>query len=165
MQQEQTVFNDWKVRAGRALVGHYTSARKFEWWSRVLTLGSLSFSVAAAVLSAAILSAEIPGTGLRAWAVVAASGASVLGLLQAQFNLGARAAHHRAAGAGYSKIRRRLELLNDESSPLKTSDFPYIKQLWDEVSHSAPIVPHRAWKFARKEYSKDLEKGRSNTAG
>jgi hypothetical protein len=160
VRDEGLVLSDWQVRASRAIVGHYTSGRQFEFWARALTIASLTLSVAATVLSAAVLTSDSPGTGLRALTVIATSGASLLGLLQAQFNLGTRAAHHRAAGAGYSKIRRKLELLSDESgSPLQSPTFLYIEQLWDEVSHSAPIVPKRAWKFAREQYPPDLENG------
>jgi hypothetical protein len=158
MPDPDAVLNSWKIRAVRALTGHYNSARKFEWWARVLTFASLMVGLSAAILTAAILSAEDPSTELRVWAVIAAAGASLLGLFQNQLDLGPRAAHHLAAGAGYSKIRRMLETIDSsEPNPLESKDFQHIKQLWAETSQSAPIVPEREWQAAHARYPKALE--------
>jgi hypothetical protein len=154
------VLADWKLRTLRALTGHYNSARRFEKWSRILTVLSLSISLLAAVLTAAVLAATHPTTSLRLAAVLAAALASALGLLQSQLNLGQRATQHLSSGAGYSKIRRMLEVL-DEADPniLNSTDFRHIERLYSEVSQSAPIIPKAEWDAAHAKYPKTLESG------
>lgn len=147
------VLNEWEKRASRALTGHYNSARKFELRARIWTVTSLVVGLIAAVLTAMILSADSPSTGLRIGAVIAATGASALGLLQSQLNLSTRAAHHLASGAGYSKIRRMLEMLDrSDAEILDSKEFHHIKQTWAEISQSAPIVPTREWRAAKEAY-------------
>jgi hypothetical protein len=158
------VLKDWMIRAVRALTGHYNSARRFEKWARIITVVSLLVGLLATVLTAAILTAGTPSTELRLAAVVAAALASSLGLLQSQLNLGPRAAQHLAAGAGYSKIRRLLETLDrDDPDVLKSTEFQHVKQLYAEISQSAPIVPGSEWEAAHAKYPKTLEAGQSGT--
>jgi hypothetical protein len=155
----EVVLSNWRIRAARALAGHYNSARKFEARARVLTFLSLTVGLAAAILTAAILSSPDPSTPLRIAAVVAASGATLLGLVQNQLNLGPRAAHHLAAGAGYSRIRRMIEILDpEEPNVLESKDFQHVIQAWTETSQSAPIIPKGEWKAAHDRYPKALEK-------
>lgn len=158
--QGDAVLEDWKLRALRALTGHYNSARRFEKWARILTVSSLSVSVLAAVLTAAILASDHPTTGLRLAAVIAAALAAAMGLLQSQLDLSSRATQHLAAGAGYSKIRRLLETL-PETDPdiLSSTDFRHVERLYSEVSQSAPIIPQAEWEAAHERYPKGLETG------
>ena len=148
------------IRSVRALTGHYDSARDFEKWARVLTVVSLGTGLIAAVLTAAVLSADDPSSELRLAAAIAAAGASGLGLLQSQLNLGTRAEQHLRAGSGYSEIRRLLETLDkDDESILKSPEFQRAKELYTQVSQSAPIIPGRRWEDAHSRYPKSKESG------
>lgn len=160
MREANEVVGDWMIRSVRALTGHYDSARDFEKWARVLTVVSLGMGLIAAVLTAAVLSADDPSSELRLAAAIAAAGASGLGLLQSQLNLGTRAEQHLRAGAGYSEIRRLLETLDKtDQNVLKSPEFQRIKELYTQVSRSAPIVPGRRWEDAHARYPKSKESG------
>jgi hypothetical protein len=112
----------------------------------------------AAVLTAAILSADDPSSNLRLAAVFAAAGASGLGLLQSQLNLGTRAEQHLRAGAGYSEIRRLLETLDkNDTNLLKSPEFHRVRERYTQVSQSAPIIPGDRWKDAHARYPKSKE--------
>jgi hypothetical protein len=152
------VVADWTIRAVRALTGHYDSARAFEKWARILTVVSLVTGLIAAVLTAAILSANDPSSELRLAAVIAAAGASGLGLLQSQLNLGTRAEQHLRAGAGYSEIGRLLETLDKtDANVLKSPEFHRVRELYAQVSRSAPIIPGHRWESAHAGYPKSKE--------
>lgn len=160
MPDTDIVVTDWLIRSVRALTGHYDSARDFEKWARILTVISLLMGLLAAVLTATILSADDPSSELRFAAVIAAAGASGLGLLQSQLNLGTRAEQHLRAGAGYSEIRRLLETLDKgDANLLKSPEFHRVRELYTQVSRSAPIIPGRRWKAAHARYPKSKESG------
>jgi len=141
----------WRTRSLRALHGHYNSARRFETWARVLNVGALTVSVAAAVLTAVVLTIHAPSTGFRVITATLAAVASLLALLDNQLDLRVRAAEHRRTGAGYSKVRRALEIFAANGAhDLDSVEFRHIEQMWLEVSQTAPIVPGKPWRDAEK---------------
>jgi hypothetical protein len=145
------VVDAWRTRSLRALHGHYNSARRFETWARVLNVGALTVSVAAAVLTAFVLTIHAPSTGFRVVTATLVAVASLLALLDNQLDLRVRAAEHRRTGAGYSKVRRALEIFAENGAhDLDSVEFRHIEQMWLEVSQTAPIVPGKPWREAEK---------------
>jgi hypothetical protein len=92
-----------------------------------------------------------PGTGLRVVTATRAAVASLLALIDNQLDLRVRAAEHRRTGAGYSKVRRALEVFAQRDvQDLGSVEFRHIEQMWSELSQTAPIVPSKPWRDALK---------------
>jgi len=154
---ERKVLNAWMLRSVRAVNGHYESAREFEWRARWLSVTALFATLLAAVLTALILA--VPDRlALRIVAAVMGVVATALGLLQANLDLAGRAERHRAAGSGYSRVRRELEALSKlRGNVLDSRDFRDLEHLYSEISRSAPTIPEKVWKNVLDEYQKDEE--------
>jgi hypothetical protein len=137
------LWNDWFRRTRESQTLHYRCANHF---SRLhLLLGIPTIVLSAVVGTAVFASLEREASGdLRIAVGMLSVLAAVLGGLQTFLGYAERSNRHRATGAGYSAMRRRLELLKTFSAADQAaiaSALGDIAKRLDELAESAPEVP------------------------
>jgi hypothetical protein len=139
-----TLATDWFRRCRESQRVHYeygSSLEKRNYWLGVPTI-ILSTAVGTAVFASIESSTASAKYGL--WCGLVSMTAAILAALQTFLNLPDRAAKHKAAGARYGAIRRRLEVL--KTIPPATADemrveLAEIKDQMDCLAAEAPGIP------------------------
>ena len=151
-----------KLRAHRKARAHYLAAKKY---------GSLNalFGVPVIIITTAVGSSifatilQQVGNGWKIFIGLASLAAAILAALQTFFNFSKRSEQHQDSGANYSKVYRKLSVLEIKAKE-KTSNFDDIvseleicNSLLDDIEQAAPDVPDSLYDRAVEEQKNDTE--------
>lgn len=125
--------------------GHYKAAERLVLWHRRLGVTTATCTAVVGTSIFATINA-LPDTGWRIGAGLLTIASAVLATLQTALDLDSRAAEHRAAGAGYGRLRRRFEmfLAAVPGDRLSGEALTSLIHEMDELALGAPLIPSGA---------------------
>jgi hypothetical protein len=150
----EALLADWVHRARVSQFCHYEAAKHFGWIHYAIGVPVIVFTclVGTAVYATLQKSVTVPvQVAVGTISVLAA----ILAGLQTFLRFGERSEKHRAIGAQYGSVRRRIEVVRallPERRGAVDDFLNRLRETLDSLAESAPDVPPRVWKRAEENF-------------
>lgn len=151
MENIDTPLVDWLLRAKRKANAHAYCASRCDLMRKVTGIPSVILSAITGTAVVAQQTAKDP-TEWSWWVVALVIVAAIVTAVQAFLNHGARAEQHKAASAAFGALRRKIQCAIDRKEQDCPDKIDSLRQAFDELSASEPIIPNRIWKDVQKKY-------------
>ena len=151
MKENETVLEDWLVRAKRKTNAHARCASHFEFCHRAIGVPLVALSA----ITGTTVVAQYIDNDPKWWGVTLVVLTAILTSLQTFFDYGARAEKHKSVSASFSNLRREIQCVIDKPE-FNQSDYTRLGEIFDNLVGGEPIIPHRIWKDVENKYPRPL---------
>lgn len=140
----------WKARCNELQYAHYTAERVYANLNYALGIPVVALSAVAGTSAFASLQAETANQNMLIVTGLVSMSAAILASLQTFLRFSERAEKHRASGARYGAIKRRIEQMQTGEKDNETDRFlDSIREQCDRLAEEAPGVSGTIFRRAR----------------
>ena len=146
------LIESWRRRAHRMQLAHYETARTFDSSHLWLGLPAIVFSTVVGTTVFASLSKDTD-VRLQIFVGLLSVVAALLTALQTFLKYSEKSEKHRVAGAKFSNLKHRIELLAclpPQSSDELKKQITMIEDRWATVREESPNLPPQIWENIKK---------------
>ncbi len=151
MNNDDALLSDWLIRVKRKANAHACCAARCELLRKAIGVPLVGIS---ATTGTAVVAQEVAGDpGEWTWWVVGlVITAAILTSIQTFLDYGARAERHKAASAGFSSLRRRIQTGIERRDEHSHAEVDRLREVFDDLVASEPIIPAAIWRDIEKKY-------------